>query len=264
MRVLLIGDIVGKAGRKAVATVLPGLRKELSIDYVIADADNVSGGFGLTKKNADELRVCGVDGFTLGNHVWDQKETYTMIEDDPQMARPENFPPGSPGSGHFYLDGSAGLLGVLHLQGRVFMDPIDCPFRVGERVVKEMREQTKAILIDMHAEATSEKQAIGRYLDGKVSAVIGTHTHVVTCDEQIFPGGTGYQTDAGMTGPHESVLGMKIPGSIAKLVEYKKLRFETATGDIQFNSTLVEIDSETGRCISIERVSRKLEEHLEG
>lgn len=258
MRVLLIGDIVGRPGRNAVRDFLPLLKDELSIDYVIANADNASGGFGLTKDNADELRTYGIDGFTLGNHVWDQKEAPSMVEDDPQMARPANFPEGSPGRGFFYLDGGAGLLGVLHLQGRVFMDPIDCPFRVGERIVSEIKKNTKAIIIDIHGEATSEKQAIGIYFDGSASAVIGTHTHVVTADERILEGGTGFQTDAGMTGPHRSVIGMKAEGPLKKMVGYMKTRFETAVEDVQLNSTLVEIDSMTGRCMKIERVSRVL------
>ncbi len=260
MRILLVGDIVGKPGRNAVKQFLPGLKSEYSIDYVIGNADNASGGFGLTKDNADELRVAGIDGFTLGNHVWDQKEAPKMIEEDPQMARPENFPEGSPGRGYFYLDGVAGLMCVLHLQGRTYMEPIDCPFIVGERIIKDIRENTNVILVDFHAEATSEKQALGRYLDGQVSAVIGTHTHVVTADEQIFPGGTGFQTDAGMTGPHESVIGVKTEGPIKKMVHHMKCRFEVATDDVRFNGTLIEVDNISGKCLSIERISRSLDQ----
>jgi len=258
--VLLIGDIVGRPGRKAVREVLPSLKDKLSIDYVIANADNASGGFGLTRDNADELRTYGVDGFTLGNHVWDQKGAPSMVESDPQMARPANFPEGSPGQGYFYLDGVAGMLCVLHLQGRVFMDPIDCPFRVGKRLVEEIKENTKAIIIDIHGEATSEKQAIGVYFDGSVSAVVGTHTHVATADERILEGGTGFHTDAGMTGPHRSVIGMKAVGPLKKMVEHMKIRFEPAVEDVWFNSTLIEIDNETGRCVRIERVSRSIDD----
>jgi len=260
MRVLLIGDIVGKPGRKAVKEFLPGIVQEHRVDYVIADADNVAGGFGLTSEKANELRAYGVHGFTLGNHVWDPKTAMQMVEEESFMARPANFPEGSPGVGWFVLDGLAGRLAVLHLQGRIFMDPIDCPFQTADKLIPTIKEETNCILVDFHAEATSEKQAIGFYLDGRVSAVIGIHTHVPTCDDRILRNGTGFQTDCGMTGAYESIIGMNKDEPIAKMKDHRRVRFEPATDDIRFSGTVIELDNETGKCLTIHRVMEHLQD----
>lgn len=254
MRTLFIGDIVGKPGRRAVEEFLPGLVVKHSINYVIANGENAAGGFGLTPEIAQKLRNAGVHGITMGNHLYDQKETEYMLNDDRFIARPENLPPGSPGVGHFILDSVAGPVCVISLQGRIFMTPIDCPFRVGLEIAKEMKKYTKAIIIDFHAEATSEKQAMGIYLDGSVSAVIGTHTHVQTADERVLPKGTGFITDVGMTGPHLSVIGMEPIGPITKMIDAKRCRFKVANDDVRICGVLIDIDLQSGHCITIQRL----------
>lgn len=254
MIVLFIGDIVGKPGRKAIEAVVPGLVKQYSVDFVVANGENAAGGFGLTPDISDKLRAAGIHGITLGNHLYDQKEADELLENERLLARPANFPPGNPGNGYFVLEGLSGTLAVVSLQGRVFMTPIDCPFRVADKIVEELRSTTKAILIDFHAEATSEKQALGIYLDGRVSAVLGTHTHVQTADERILKGGTGFITDVGMTGPHESVIGMEPSAPISKMISARRARFEVAEGDVRFCAVLLDIDRETGQCKKIERM----------
>ncbi len=254
MRALFIGDIVGKPGRRAVEELLPELVKKQHVDYVVANGENAAGGFGITAEIVQKLRDAGVHGITMGNHLYDQKEAEELLEEDRFIARPENLPPGAPGVGRYILDSIAGPLGVISLQGRIFMTPIDCPFRVGLMAAQEMRKHTKAIIIDFHAEATSEKQAMGIYLDGTVSAVVGTHTHVQTADERILPKGTGFITDVGMTGPHLSVIGMEPIGPITKMIDAKRCRFEVAKDDIRLCAVLLDINPESGHCNSIERL----------
>ena len=258
MKVLFIGDIIGRPGRQAVEKHLQTLKKERGIDYVIANAENAAGGFGITIEVATGLFMIGCDGLTLGNHTYDQVDAEALLESNPLVARPANLPPGNPGKSWIMVDGAAGPLAVINLMGRVFMNPIDCPFRVTDALLEEITPRTKCILIDIHAEATSEKQALGIYLDGRVSAVVGTHTHVMTADERILPGGTGFLTDVGMTGPHYSVIGMKPDGPITKMITQKRKRFEVGTDDVRLCAVLIDIDSQSGRCRSIERIMLSL------
>lgn len=254
MRVLFIGDIIGRPGRQAVEKHLQNLKKQYSIDYVIANAENAAGGFGITQGISAGLFMIGCDGLTLGNHIYDQVDAETLLEVNPLVARPANLPPGNPGRQWIMVDGAAGPLAVINLMGRVFMSPIDCPFRVCDSVIEEVSRFTKCIFVDFHAEATSEKQALGIYLDGRVSAVVGTHTHVMTADERVLPGGTGYLTDVGMTGPFYSVIGMKQEGPLAKFLTQKRKRFDVATEDVRLCAVVCDIDSQSGKCRSIERI----------
>ncbi len=220
MKILFIGDIVGEPGRKAVKTLVPKLREQHALDFVIANGENSAGGSGITPKLAEEIFLAGVDVITSGDHLWDQKEVMELLANEKRFLRPLNYPANVPGrgSGIFEIANSKLKIAVMNLQGRTFMPPLENPFTLALEEVKRLREQTKIIFVDFHAEATSEKIAFARMLDGQVSAVIGTHTHVQTADEQIFPGGTAYLTDAGFTGPHESVLGREIEPVIKKFL----------------------------------------------
>jgi len=258
MRTLFIGDIIGKPGRVAIQCLLPMIIEQKKIDYIVANGENAAGGFGLTSEVARKIYELGVHGMTLGNHLFDQRDTESMLDDDKFLARPANLPPGSPGRGYFFLDGPAGKLCVINIQGRVFMTPIDCPFRTVLALLPEIKKETNIIIIDFHAEASSEKQALGFYLDGQVSAIFGTHTHVQTSDERILPGGTGFITDVGMTGPYLSVIGMEASGPIAKMVDYRRNRFEVATEDIRLAAVIIDADND-GKCKSIERLLLKIE-----
>jgi metallophosphoesterase (TIGR00282 family) len=255
MRILFIGDVVGKPGRRAVATLVPRLRVERSIDFVIANGENSAHGAGLTASTVDALLTSGVDVITSGDHVWDQKEICEVIEREPRLLRPLNFPPSAPGHGStvVQLDGLPPV-GVLNLIGRVFMPNTDCPFRAAEIAVARLRQQTKIIIVDLHAEATSEKIAMGRFLDGKVSAVIGTHTHVATADEQILPNGTGYISDAGMCGPHDSVLGRDVAAVLQRFLTQMPQRMEVAEGDVALCGLIVDVDENNGHARSMERI----------
>ena len=259
MRVLFIGDIVGEPGRKAVRTLVPVLRERHALDVVVANGENSAGGSGLTSKTAEEILSAGVDVVTTGDHVWDQKEVMTLLPNEPRVLRPLNYPQGTVGQGTrvFKVSGK-GLMAVVNLQGRVFMPELDNPFVVGEAEVRKLRGETKIILVDFHAEATSEKIAMARFLDGQISALIGTHTHVQTSDEQIFPGGTAFLCDAGFTGPHDSVLGREIEPVVKRFLTYTPQRFHVATGRVLLQGALVEIDEATGRATSISRVSEPL------
>ena len=206
--VLFIGDVIGRPGRRALVKHLPVLKEKLSPDVIIVNAENAAGGIGITDKVSQEL-LNHADVLTSGNHIWDKKEALPLLESEPRLLRPANYPPVNPGKGTFILDKGKHKVGILNLQGRVFMEPIDCPFRVADREIESMRSTTPIIIVDFHAEATSEKQAMGWYLDGRVSAMIGTHTHVPTADEKILPRGTAYVTDVGMIGGYESVIGIK-------------------------------------------------------
>lgn len=256
MRILFIGDIVGEPGRKAVRKLVPRLRAQLRVDVVIANGENMAGGAGITAKTAAEVFEAGVDVITGGDHLWDQKEIMAYLPSDPRIIRPLNYPSGAPGQGAFLLQKpSLAPLVVLNAQGRVFMPPLDNPFHLVPAEVRRWREVTPLLFVDFHAEATSEKIALARLLDGQVSAVIGTHTHVQTADEQILPGGTAYLTDAGFTGAHESVLGREIEPVLKGFLTNLPQRFHVAGGRPRLQGALVEVDQATGRARSIQRVN---------
>jgi 2',3'-cyclic-nucleotide 2'-phosphodiesterase len=260
MRVLFIGDIVGRPGRHALACLLPRLREELGPDAVVANAENAAGGFGLTRKVLEELLGLGVDVLTTGNHIWDKKEALEFVDGKFPLVRPANYPPGVPGKGthrHQLKDGRA--LWVVNLQGRVLMPPVDCPFRTADRVFSELPAGERCVLVDMHAEATSEKRGMGAYLDGRASIVVGTHTHVPTADAEILPKGTGYQTDAGMTGPYASVIGMEVRDSLKRMLTGMPTILNVAKGDIRLAGLYAELDDASGRCLDIRSVFRKAE-----
>ena len=263
MKLLFIGDIVGEPGRKAVKIVLPKLREQFRLDFVVANGENSAGGSGITPKTAQEIFAAGVDVITSGDHLWDQKEVMELLDHEKRFLRPLNYPPGTPGQGSGIFEirnpnpeiQDSLAIAVLNAQGRTFLPALENPFRVVPPEVERLRQHVKIIFVDFHAEATSEKIAFARMLDGQVSAVVGTHTHVQTADEQIFPGGTAYLSDAGFTGPHESVLGREIEPVIKRFVTSMPQRFEVARNRVLLHGAVVEIDEVSGRAISIRRVS---------
>jgi len=256
LKVLFIGDIVGNPGRKAVKSVVPEMKKSLSIDYCIANCENSAGGSGITYAVAQELFDLGIDGITLGNHTWSKKEVTNLLDTEARIVRPANYPQDLPGKGSAIISHEGkNPIGLLNILGRVYMDGVECPFRTADREVQYLKNYTKIILIDMHAEATSEKNALAWYLDGRVSCVLGTHTHVQTADERILPCGTGYITDVGMTGPYEGVLGVDREIIINKFLNFMPVKFELAKGKTQFNAVLLEIDEGTGKTCKIERIN---------
>ena len=259
MKLLFIGDIVGQPGRRAVKELVPRLRQAHGIHFVIANGENSAGGSGITPKTADEIFSAGVDVITSGDHLWDQKDVIELLQNEKRFLRPLNYPPGTPGqgSGVFEVAGSRSVA-VLNLQGRTFMPDLENPFHAARAEVDKLRQRTKLIFVDIHAEATSEKIALARMLDGRVSAVVGTHTHVQTADEQIFPGGTAYLTDAGFTGPHESVLGREIEPIIQRFLTNMPQRFEVAKERVLLHGAIIEIDEVNGKAVRIERVSERL------
>lgn len=255
MNILFIADIVGRPGRWAVSQLLPDFKKTYQIDFTIANVENAAGGFGLTKEIAKKIHSYGVDCLTSGNHIWDRKDIYPYLNEDQRILRPVNYPPGVPGRGAGVFESRSGQkIGVLNIQGKVYIKEIDCPFRVTEKELEELQAQTNVIIVDVHAEATSEKMALGWYLDGKVSAVIGSHTHVQTADEIILPGGTAFITDAGMTGAHNSVIGITKEDAIARFLTQIPRRFTLAKKDIKFSGVVVEIDPQTGKALGIDRI----------
>ncbi len=257
MNVLIIGDIIGEPGRKIVARRLEKLIETRSIDLVVANCENAAGGFGVTPKIAEELFYMGIDVLTTGNHVWDKREIIDYIPDQPRLLRPANLAPTAPGSGSFVFDLSpTEKVGVLHLMGTVFMPPCDCPFRAARRELERLREITPNIIVDMHGEATSEKRAMGWFLDGQVSAVVGTHTHVQTADEEILPKGTAYLSDLGMTGPTQSVIGMNRDLVLRKFLNRMPMRMEVAGGPCILSGALVSIGPK-GRAQSIKRIQER-------
>ena len=261
MRLLFIGDIVGRPGRDLVHRGLPALVDEHRIDLVIANAENAAAGFGITREIGDQILGWGVDVMTSGNHIWDKKEAIDYIGAEPRLLRPANFPAGVPGNGAYLARTADGRsAGVINVMGRVFMLAIDDPFAVVLREIDKLRERARVIFVDFHAEATSEKMAMGWHLDGKVTAVIGTHTHVQTADDRILPKGTAYLTDVGMTGPHDSVIGVDIAPALGKFLNGMPARFETATGNPRLNAVVVEADDQTGLALDIERLSYSLDE----
>ena len=255
MRILFIGDIVGAPGRKILKDRLADIVSQLKIDLAIANCENAASGFGITPRLAEELFAAGAEVLTGGNHIWDRKEIFDFFPHEPRLLRPANFPPGSPGSGLYSDKARNGVgYGVLNLQGRTFMASIDCPFRAAERELTRIPSGVKVIVVDIHAETTSEKQAMGWFLDGRVTAVIGTHTHVATADARVLPGGTAFITDVGMTGPHDSIIGMDKRGIIDRFLNGLPARFEVAEGDVQMHTALIDVDESTGRARSIEHL----------
>ncbi len=259
MKILFIGDIVGEPGRRAVRELTPKLRARHSVDLCVANGENSAGGSGITQSTAAEIFASGVDIITSGDHVWDQKEIYPLMQNESRFLRPVNYPPNTPGQGSTFFQRETGPpVAIVNIQGRTFMPDLENPFWVIQREVNRLRETTPIIFVDMHAEATSEKIAIARMVDGQVSAVVGTHTHVQTADEQIFPGGTAFLCDAGFTGPHDSVLGRDIEPIIKRFVTNQPQRFTVATGRILLQGALITVDEKSGRATAIERISEPL------
>jgi hypothetical protein len=250
---LFIGDIIGRPGRQAMKKKLPALVEKYAPAFIIANAENAAGGAGITEEIGREL-LAQVDVLTSGNHVWDKKEGIAYLGREPRLLRPANYPPQNPGKGAYVLEGKEGWkAGILSLQGRVFMEPLDCPFRVADGEVAKLRAETPVIIVDFHAEATSEKQALGWHLDGKVSAVIGTHTHVPTADERILPQGTAYITDVGMVGGYQSVIGIRPEQAVARFLTARPQRFEPEKEGLVFSSVYIEVDAASGRALSLRR-----------
>jgi hypothetical protein len=262
VRILFIGDIVGSPGREAVRELLPKLQKEYKLDFVIANAENAAGGSGITPGVAQELFEAGVNVLTSGDHIWKKREIFEIIDKEERILRPLNFPVGVPGRGACLFNAKSGSqIGVVNVQGRVFMEALECPFRTTREAIEILSKDTKIIIVDIHAEATSEKVALGWYLDGKASAVLGTHTHIQTADEKILPGGCAYITDVGMTGPLDSVIGRRIEDVLERFVTAVPIRFEVAKENVQLQGAVLEIDDSTGKAESIVRIQRKLETH---
>lgn len=257
MRLLFIGDIVGESGRRFLFEQLASLSDEYRADLIIANCENAAGGFGITPKIAEEMLEKGIHVLTSGNHIWDKKEIMDYLSREQRLLRPANYPEGVPGFGWVVIGSGADKIGILNLSGRVFMNTLECPFRTAKKLIPEIKKETKSIIIDFHAEATSEKVAMGWYLDGEAAAVIGTHTHVQTADEQILPNGTAYITDVGMTGPSNSVIGIKKESAIEKFLTQMPKRFDMAKGPAVLSAIFLDIDASTGRAKTIERISIK-------
>ncbi len=256
--ILFIGDVMGEPGRDTVAKHLPALRAARDVDLVVANAENSAGGFGVTPKVADDLLHLGIDVLTSGNHLWDKKEIVPYLRETSVLLRPANYPAGVPGRGAGVFSARGGArVAVVNLMGRLFMKDLDCPFRTAERVVESVRAETPIVLVDFHAEATSEKQALGAFLDGKVTAVVGTHTHVQTADEGVLAGGTAYITDVGMTGPHDSIIGVEKGPAVERFLNAMPNRFQVAKGDLRFSAVVVTADAASGRALGIERISMR-------
>ncbi len=259
MRIFFIGDVLGSPGRRAVKTLVSNLVSRHGVSLVIANVENAAGGVGVTPEVVDEILGAGVHVMTSGNHIWDKKEVLDVIGFEPRLLRPANYPKNNPGRGTAVVKTAEGLkVGIVNLEGNVFMRPKECPFTAAREEVDALRQETRIIVVDVHAEATSEKKAMGWYLDGRVSAVIGTHTHVQTADETILPGGTAYLTDAGMTGPHDSVIGIKKEIVIERFLTGMPKRFEPATHGVRLQGALVDVDPETGKATAIQRVDEAL------
>ena len=261
LRILFIGDIVGRPGRDLIRHGISRLIDHLGSDLVVANVENAAAGYGVTREIGEALLGYGIDVMTTGNHVWDRRETIDYIGTEPRLLRPANYPAGTPGNGSYLARTARGRpVGVVNLMGRVFMANLDDPFVSVRREIEALRSRTKVIIVDVHAEATSEKLALGWYLDGQVTAVFGTHTHVQTADEQILPVGTAYLTDVGMTGPHDSIIGMEKAAVIEKFRTAMPVRLEAATGDPRLNGVFVTADERTGRALTIDRLSLSAEQ----
>ncbi len=255
MNILMVGDVYGESGRAAIAKLLPRLRREHAIDFCVVNVENAAGGFGVTAPIARQILEAGADVMTSGNHIWDKKEIVEYIVKENLLLRPANFPAGTPGAGHVTIKCGPHKIAVVNLMGRVFMLPIDCPFRKADELVPELRKDAAIILVDMHCEATSESLAMGWYLAGRVSAVVGTHRHVQTADERILPGGTAYITDLGLTGPTDGVIGVDRDQIIQRFLQQMPIRFETAKGPAALQGVVIVVDPDTGRASSIRRLS---------
>jgi metallophosphoesterase (TIGR00282 family) len=260
VNVLFVADIVGRPGRRAVGELVPRLRERFSIDLCVANGENAAGGFGLTPEISRDLLGNGVDVLTSGNHLWDRKEILPYLEEERSLLRPANYPPGTPGHRSVVCELPRGRkVAVFCLQGRVFLHDADCPFRIAEVLVSELRKETSVIFVDFHAEATSEKIALGWFLDGRVSAVIGSHTHVQTADERVLPGGTAYLTDAGMTGPFDSVIGIEKAAALNRFLTQVPTRFTVASGDVRLSGAVITIDPDSGRATGIQTLHESLQ-----
>ncbi|MEZ5065141.1 MAG: TIGR00282 family metallophosphoesterase [bacterium] len=261
MRILFVGDVVGRPGRRAARELVPILREEERPDFVIINAENSAGGFGFNRRSVQSLFECGADVLTAGNHTWDKAEAFEILDEDDRVLRPENYPPGAPGHGYgVYAAAGGHKVGVLNLIGRVFLGTFDDPFRIGRRALEEMRQETPILFVDFHGEASSEKQAFAWHVDGLASAVVGTHTHVPTADARVFPKGTAFQTDAGMTGGYEGVIGMEKEPSLSRFLTGFPTRFEPSGRDLRLDATVIDVDPESGRATGIRHVQKRLPE----
>ncbi|MEM8962338.1 MAG: TIGR00282 family metallophosphoesterase [Acidobacteriota bacterium] len=255
MKLLFVGDVIGRPGRRALQTLLPRLIESHQIDLTVVNVENSAGGFGVTPEVFTELEKLPIDCFTTGNHIWDKRETGPLLGREPRLLRPANYPEGNPGTGLWSGETAAGVpVAVLNLEGQVFMKPLEHPFRTADRLLAEFGDHVKVILVDFHAEATSEKQAMGWHLDGRVSAVFGTHTHVPTADERVLPGGTAFITDVGMTGPYESIIGFRSDKVLNRFFTQTTGSFEVAKRDIRLAGAVVDVDEDTGHARSVERL----------
>jgi metallophosphoesterase (TIGR00282 family) len=255
MKVLMVGDVYGEPGRAAVHKLLPKLKQEHQIDFTVVNVENAAGGFGVTATIARAFLDQGVDVMTSGNHIWDKKEIVEYIGKENLLLRPANYPVGTPGAGYITLKAGPHRVTVINLMGRVFMHPIDCPFRKADEILADIGRESPIVLVDMHAEATSESVAMGWYLDGRVTAVVGTHRHVQTADDRVLPGGTAYITDLGLTGPTDGVIGVDRDQIIQRFLTQMPIRFETAKGPVKLHAVVITLDPETGRASHIERLS---------
>lgn len=259
-KILMIGDIVGRPGRRIIREKLSHIKNKYEVDFVIANGENAAGGNGITEKIAQELFISGIDFLTMGNHIWDNKDIFNFIETENRMIRPANYPATAPGKGYQIVETDNGLkIGILNISGRTFMPPLDCPFRTADTIIEEISSVANIIIVDFHAEATSEKVAMGWYLDGRVTLVAGTHTHVQTADERILPNGTAYITDIGMTGPINSVLGIDKERVINKFITQMPVRFEVAKGPAELNGIIVAVNDVTGKAVAISRIRESME-----
>ncbi|WP_458413832.1 TIGR00282 family metallophosphoesterase [Schinkia sp. CFF1] len=254
MRILFVGDVVGSPGRNMIKTYLPKLKNKYKAHVTIINGENAASGRGITEKIYRSFLEAGAHAVTLGNHTWDNKEIFEFIDEAKFLVRPANFPEGTPGKGFVILNLNGIEIGIINLQGRTFLPPLDCPFKKVDELIAEIKKRTNIIFVDFHAEATSEKQAMGWYLDGKVSAVVGTHTHVQTADDRILPGGTAYITDVGMTGPYDGILGMERQAVLKKFITSLPVRFEVSSGREQLSAVVIDIDPKTGKAQKIERI----------
>jgi len=255
IRIMMIGDVFGRSGRRALQDNVPELVREQKIDLVIANGENAAGGNGMTRENALEIFESGVDVITMGNHVWNKREIINYLDKEKRVIRPYNYPPGTPGSGFgLFKTKNNDTIGVVNMSGRIFMPELDCPFRCSDQVIPLLKEHTSIIVMDFHAEATSEKAAMAYYMDGRLSAICGTHTHVQTADERILERGTAFITDVGMTGPRDSVIGVKKEPVLNKFLTQMPQKFEAAIGLYQFNAVVIEVQRETGQAVDIKRI----------
>ncbi len=255
MKILFVADIFGRPGRRIVAQFVPQLKKHYEIDVCIGNCENIAGGLGVTPKTAKEIFSSGIDILTSGNHLWDRKEIIDYLAKEKRILKPANYPPGVPGNDYYIQQVPSGRkLAILNLQGRTFIQNIDCPFRIADKFIKLLANETNLIFVDFHGEATAEKMAFAWYVDGRVSAVVGTHTHIQTADERVLPKGTAYITDAGMTGPHNSVIGIKIKNAVERFIKQTPNKFEVAKKNLILNGVIIEINEENGKAISIERL----------